>query len=129
MQIFISILSSDSKTERKCTFSLNKQTRYLNHTHSLMRMQQMLSLVGKYPPEMNHQKVKVEFSRPVRVAKTGTGPLGANDGSYTANSSSCHVHSTLWVIAPTSPCPTLSADAEPAHQRTEYLFCAMRSVM
>ena len=42
-------LSSDSKTEPKCTFRLNKQTHDLNHAHSLMTMQQSALSVRKHP--------------------------------------------------------------------------------
>ena len=38
-------------------------------------------------------------------------------GHFKAKPSSYYVHSTLWVTTPNSPCPTLSADAEHAHQR------------
>ena len=57
------------------------------------------------------------------------GPLGANHGSFTAKPSSHHVHSTLPVTPPTSPCPTLSADAETAHKRAETLFSAQCAVL
>ena len=46
---------------------------------------------------------------------------------FKSKPSSQHVYSTLPVTPLTSPCPTLSADAEPA--RRDYLFCAARSVM
>ena len=46
------------------------------------------------------------------------GPLGPNHGTLTAKPSSHYVHFTLRVTLPTYPCPTLSADAEPAHKCT-----------
>ena len=53
-----------------------------------------------------------------------------NHGALTAKLSSHHMHVTLWVTPPTSPCPTLSADAEPAHvARSDYLFHAVHSMM
>ena len=45
-----------------------------------------------------------------------------NVGTFTAKPSGCHVHSTLRVTPPTSPCPTLSADAEPTRKCAESIF-------
>ena len=56
-------------------------------------------------------------------------PPSANHGPFTAKPSSCHVHSTLQVTPPTSPCPTLSATAEPARQHTEIIFCVECAVI
>ena len=64
---------------------------------------------------------------PVHAVRARGGLPGANHALFKAKPSSYHVHSTLQVTPPTSPCPTLSADAERA--RRDYLFCAVRSVM
>ena len=56
--------------------------------------------------------------------RMGDGPPGANHGLLKAKLSSHHVHSTLPVTPPTSPCPTLSADTEPARKRAETIFSA-----
>ena len=55
-------------------------------------------------------------------------PPGANRGLLKAKPSSHHVHSTLPMTPPTSPCPTLSAHAEPAHKRAETIFSAQCAV-
>ena len=70
-------------------------------------------------------KVRVVFSKPVRAVRVWGGPLGTNHGLFKAKPSN---HSTLPVTPPTSPCPTLSADAEPAHKRTETIFSAQCAV-
>ena len=62
-------------------------------------------------------KVRVEFSKPVHAVRAWGGPPGTNHGLFKAKPSSHHVHSTLPVTPPTSPCPTLSTDAEPARKR------------
>ena len=62
------------------------------------------------------------FSKPAHVARPRIGPPGANHGPFTTKPSSCHVHSTLQVTPPTSPCPILSADAEPARKRADTIF-------
>ena len=56
------------------------------------------------------------------------GPPGTNHGLFKAKPSSHHVHSTLPVAPPTSPCPTLSADAEPARKHAETIFSAQCAV-
>ena len=58
----------------------------------------------------------------------GGGPPGTNHGLFKAKPSSHHVHSTLPVAPPTSPCPTLSADAEPARKHAETIFSAQCAV-
>ena len=68
------------------------------------------------------------FSKPAHAARPRVGPPGANHGPFAAKPSSCHVHSTLRVTPPTSPCATLSADAEPARQRAETIFSAQCAV-
>ena len=72
--------------------------------------------------------VRVAFSKLTHATKPRVGPPGANHGPFTAKPSSCHVHSTLWVTPPTSPCPTLSADTELARQRAETIFFAQCTV-
>ena len=73
-------------------------------------------------------KVRVVFSKPVHAVRPWGGPPGANHGLFKAKTSSHHVHSTLSVTPPTSPCPTLSADAESARKRTETIFSAQCAV-
>ena len=51
-----------------------------------------------------------------------------NHGLFKAKPSSHYVHSTLRIPPPTSPCPTLSADAESAHKRTETIFSVQCAV-
>ena len=70
----------------------------------------------------------VAFSKPPHTARPRIDPPGANHDHFTAKPSSCHVHSTLQVTPPTSPCPTLSADAGPACQRAETIFSAQCTV-
>ena len=53
---------------------------------------------------------------------------GTNHGLFKAKSSSHHVHVTLWVTAPTSSCPTLSAVAEPARKCAETIFSVQCAV-
>ena len=62
------------------------------------------------------------FSTPVHSARVRIGLPGANHALFTAKPSSCHVHSTLQVTPPTSPCPTVPADTEPARKHTETIF-------
>ena len=68
--------------------------------------------------------VRVAFSKPSHAARVRIGLPGANHDPFTAKPSSCHVHVTLRVTPPISPCPTLSADAEPACQHAEAIFSA-----
>ena len=68
--------------------------------------------------------VRVAFSKLVHAASLRVGSPGTNHGPFTAKLSSYHVHGTLWVIPRISPCPTLSADAEPACQRAETTISA-----
>ena len=75
---------------------------------------------------MNPLKVRVAFSKPAHAARAQIGQPGANHAAFTAKPNSYHVHSTLRVTPSTSPCPTLSVDAEPARQRTE-TFCIVHS--
>ena len=56
------------------------------------------------------------------------GPPSANHGLFNAKPSSHHVHVTLQVTPPTSPCPTLSAHAEPVHNLVESIFSAQCAV-
>ena len=48
--------------------------------------------------------------------------------SFIAKPSSHHMHVTLWVTPPTSPCPTLSADAEPGGKHMETTFAVQCDV-
>ena len=52
-------------------------------------------------------KVRVVFSKPVHAVRARSGPAGTNHGLFKAKPSSHHVHSTLPVNPPTSPCPTV----------------------
>ena len=98
-------VSSDSKTEPKCTFSFNKPTCDLNYAHSLTSMQWSGFLVGKYLlraqaafPARNEPPIgKGSIFSPVHAARAGISPLGANHGCFTSRHSSfhVHVHSTL----------------------------------
>ena len=49
-------------------------------------------------------------------AKERNGPPNANQGFSTAKPRGSHAGYTLWVHPPTSPCPALSAGAEPKPQ-------------
>ena len=68
--------------------------------------------------------LRVVFCKPVHAVRARGGPPGTNHGPFTAKPSCHHVYVTLWVTPPTSPCPTLSADAEPARKCTEIIFSA-----
>ena len=61
-------------------------------------------------------KVRVEFSNPIHTVRVRSGPPIPNNDRFIAKPSSHHVHVSLWVTPPTSPCPTISADAEPVHK-------------
>ena len=73
-------------------------------------------------------KVRVVFSKPVYAVRAWDCPPGTNHGLFKAKPSSHHVHSILPVTPPISPCPTLSADAEPARKRAETIFSAQCAV-
>ena len=70
------------------------------------------------------------MTKTVHAARARVGPHGPNHGTLTAKPSSHHVHVTLWVALSTSPCPTLSADAEPARvaRRDSFLRSAQYDV-
>ena len=72
-------------------------------------------------PEMN--PYKVAFSKLFYAARARIGQNGPNHGTFTAKTSNHHVHVILRVTPPTSPCPTLSFDAEPTckHVRLSFL--------
>ena len=70
----------------------------------------------------------VALSRPGHAARVRSGQPSANHVAFTAKPNSCHVYSTLPVTLPTSPCPTLSADAEPARHRAETNFSVQCAV-
>ena len=69
-------------------------------------------------------KVRAVFSKPICANKARIGPPSANQGISTDSHNSQHVQITLWVTPPTSPCPILSADAEPARKRAVTIFSA-----
>ena len=79
-------------------------------------------------PSLAATMCTVVFSKPVHAVRAWGGPAGTNHGLFKAKPSSHHVHSTLPVTPPTSPCPTLSAHAEPARKRTETIFSAQCAV-
>ena len=56
------------------------------------------------------------FSKPIRAKEERNGPPSADQGLSTAKPRSSHAFCTLQVHPPTSPCPTLSAGAEPKSQ-------------
>ena len=58
-------------------------------------------------------KVKGAFSTPVRARKQANGPPGIDQGFSTGSCKRRRVLSARAVHPPTSPCPTLSASAEP----------------
>ena len=91
-----------------------------HHVHSTLR-----SLSCKKPAVC---KVRIVFSKPVHAVRAWGGPPGTNHGLFKAKPSSHHVHSTLPVTPPTSPCPTLSADAEPARKHAETIFSVQCAV-
>ena len=125
---------ADSKNEPKSTSSLKKQTCDLSiNKHAVASIISLANTRSepKKPslPELNPYRVRVTFSKPVHVARVRIGPLGANHGLFTTKPSSCHVHSTLWVTTPPSPCPTLFADVEPVRKHTETIFSALRNII
>ena len=62
------------------------------------------------------------LSKPTHAARTKFSPLSANHGPFAAKPSSCLVHNTLQLTPPTSPCPSLSADAELMCKRADTIF-------
>ena len=88
---------------------------------------QSLSSLSRQKPALC--KVRVVLSKPVHAIRAWGGPSGTDHGLFKAKPSSHHVHSTLRVIPPTSPCPTLSADAEPVRKRTETNCDVTKSVL
>ena len=69
-------------------------------------------------------RLRVVFCKPVHALRARGGPPSPNHDPFTAKPSSHHVHVTVRVTPPTSLCPTLSADAEPARKCTEIIFSA-----
>ena len=67
-------------------------------------------------------KERVVFYKPVHALRGRDGPPGPNHDSFTAKPCSHHVHVTLQATSRTSPCPTFSADPEPAHKRVKTIF-------
>ena len=77
----------------------------------------------RYAGAQYEQRIcKLCKSEPIHAARARVGPPSANYGLFRTKPSSCHVHSTLQLTLPTSPCPTLSADAELACKHTETIF-------
>ena len=109
-------LSPASKIAPRCTFSQNKQTSNLSLTHSLMST--LVSTISWLLPAQSPRSLPCQ-AKPVHAAKARITPPSSNHAwpFFTAKPSSYYVLSTLWMTPPNSPCPTLSADAEPAHQR------------
>ena len=68
--------------------------------------------------------LRVVFCKPIHALRVRGGLPSPNHGPFTAKPSSHHVHVTVRVTPPTSLCPTLSADAEPARKCTETIFSA-----
>ena len=56
------------------------------------------------------------------------GPSRANHDPFTVKPRGCHVHNTIQVTPPTSPCTTLSADAESARMRPVTIFSVQCTV-
>ena len=54
-------------------------------------------------PKQPSLKVREALSKPFHAVRARICPFGANHDHFTAKPSSCYVHSTLWVIPPTSP--------------------------
>ena len=129
---------SDKNSPPGTTHGLFKAKPSIHHVHSTLRMLRMITIgchtPAPRPSSLSCQKaalckVRVVFSKPVHAVRVWRGPPGTNHGLFKAKPSSHHVHSTLRMIPPTSPCPTISADAEPACKRAATIFCAVRSVV
>ena len=71
-------------------------------------------------------KVKVPFSTPVCTRKQKDGPSSADQSHSIASCNSRHAQSAKAVHLPTSPCPTLSASAEPIFKTGCTNWCAVR---
>ena len=97
----------------------------------------IVSTINCYTPAQNPSslscqkpalcKVRAVFSKPVHAVSAWAGSLGTNHDLFKAKPSSHHVHSTLWMTPPTSPCPTLllTQNQRASAQRLSFL----RSVM
>ena len=68
------------------------------------------------------------FCKPVYEVRARGCPPSPNHDPFTTKSSTHHVHTTLRVTSPTSPCPTLTADAEPTHKHVATIFSAQCAV-
>ena len=86
--------------------TLNTHQQACNSQHS------QLSYTRSQPKQLSLPetlyKVRVVFCKPVHAVRVRGGPHNLNHDSFTAKPSSHHVHVTLEVTPPTSPCPTLS---------------------
>ena len=78
--------------------------------------------------EMKTLQGESSVSKPICANMARIGPPSANQGISTDSHNSQHVEVTLWVTPPTSPCPTLSTDAEPVCKRAETIFSAQCAV-
>ena len=74
--------------------------------------------------------VRQFVSKSVYAKKYRDGPFSANQGLSTSEPRHGHAVCTLWVHPPTSPCPTLSAHAEPGEGGLVYhvagYFCGWK---
>ena len=103
----------------RCTCSYIKQSRDINHAQSLIKLHwSALSAVHGSENCLHCQKwspcMRVAFSKPTCVNYARGGPLSVNHMEASHNSH--HVHVTLLVTQPTSPCPTFFANTEPARK-------------
>ena len=69
-------------------------------------------------------KMRLVFCKLVHAVRVRSALPGLNHDSFTAKPSSHHVH----VTPPTSPCPTLSVNAEPERKCAETIFCVQCAV-
>ena len=80
----------------------NSQHSFLPNISSVLKEPSLLGV--------NPYKVRVVLSKLIHTARVKICRPGVIHGPSTAKPSSCHVHCTLRVIPPTSPCPTFSTD-------------------
>lgn len=85
----------------------------------------MHAIVGWQTPNLSPISLPCQKWAPCKVkvilvytARARIGPPSANHGPFTASPSSYHLHSSLQVTPPSSPCPTISADTEPLPKRS-----------
>ena len=104
-------LSSDSKTKYRFICSYNTYTCDFNHAHSLTNLQWSPFSTTKDSlwAFINWTLYMVR----VGATKAKIGPPNANQAISKTYHNSHHVHITLWVTLPISPCPTFSVYTEP----------------